>query len=39
MEHLGITGRASESKRRRRLNLFVEEALAKLGARLRVCDL
>ncbi len=39
MEHLGITGRASESKRRRRLNLFVEEALSKLGARLRVCDL
>jgi len=39
MEQLGITSRASESKRRRRLNLFVEGALTKLGARLRVCDL
>ncbi len=36
---LGVTPADSESKRRRRLNLFVEEALAKLGRHLETCDL
>jgi hypothetical protein len=39
MEQLDINHAASESKRRRRLNLFIEEALAKLGARLKTCDI
>lgn len=39
LEHLGIGGAASESKRRRRLNLFIEEALSKLGRRLETVDL
>lgn len=39
LEQLGVTPSDSESKRRRRLNLFIEEALAKLGRRLEHCDL
>lgn len=38
LEQLGLTAGDSESKRRRRLNLFIEEALAKLGRRLEVAD-
>lgn len=39
LERLGVTRQASESKRRRRLNLFLGEALAKLGRKLESCDL
>lgn len=39
LEHIGIRASASESKRRRRLNLFIAEALAKLGRQLESCDL
>lgn len=39
LEQLGVKREDSESKRRRRLNLFIEEALAKLGRRLEICDL
>lgn len=38
LEQLGLLPQDSESKRRRRLNLFIEEALAKLGRRLEVAD-
>lgn len=36
---LGLAASASESKRRRRLNLFIDEALARLGRKLEDCDL
>ncbi len=36
---IGIAGSASESKRRRRLNLFIEEALSRLGRALDKADL
>jgi hypothetical protein len=39
LENMGIPPSASESKRRRRLNLFIEEALSKLGRELEICDL
>ncbi len=37
--HLGLPVDASESKRRRRLNLFIESALSRLGAELENHDL
>jgi hypothetical protein len=39
LEQLGVPAESSESKRRRRLNLFIDEALARLGGALRECDL
>ncbi len=39
LDHLGAARGDSESKRRRRLNLFIEEALAKLGRQLETCDI
>ncbi|HEX2748951.1 MAG TPA: hypothetical protein VHM91_13180 [Verrucomicrobiales bacterium] len=39
LEQLGVSPAASESKRRRRLNLFIDEALARLGRTLETCDL
>jgi hypothetical protein len=39
LEQMGIGPSASESKRRRRLNLFIDEALARLGRKLEDCDL
>ena len=39
LERLGLSRGASESKRRRRLNLFLGEALSKLGRKLESCDL
>ncbi|MFN0128483.1 MAG: hypothetical protein ACKV19_17550 [Verrucomicrobiales bacterium] len=38
LEHMGIDPSASESKRRRRLNLFIEEALVRLGRALEKAD-
>jgi len=39
LEQAGLEAGASESKRRRRLNLFIEEALARLGRALEHADL
>lgn len=39
LEQAGLESGASESKRRRRLNLFIEEALARLGRALEHADL
>lgn len=39
LEQLGVPLNSSESKRRRRLNLFIDEALARLGRKLSDCDL
>jgi hypothetical protein len=39
LEQLGVPPASSESKRRRRLNLFIDEALARLGKALGECDL
>ena len=39
MEHLGVTPADSESKRRRRLNEFIDNALSCLGRALHECDL
>jgi hypothetical protein len=39
LEQLGISASASESKRRRHLNVFLDEALARLGRALQECDL
>jgi len=39
LEHLGVTPADSESKRRRRLNEFIDGALARLGRALHECDL
>ena len=39
LEQLGISASDSESKRRRHLNLFIDEALARLGRALQECDL
>jgi hypothetical protein len=39
LEQAGLSAGDSESKRRRRLNLFIEEALARLGRALEQADL
>lgn len=39
LEQAGLEATASESKRRRRLNLYIEEALARLGRALEHADL
>jgi len=39
LEQMGIGPSASQSKRRRRLALFIDEALARLGRKLEDCDL
>lgn len=39
LEQLGIPASASESKRRRHLNLIIDESLARLGRALQECDL
>ncbi len=39
LQQLGISADSSESKRRRHLNLVIDDALARLGRALRECDL
>jgi hypothetical protein len=39
LEQMGVEPSASESKRRRRLNEFIDDALARLGRALQECDL
>ncbi len=39
LEQMGVSSAASESKRRRKLNLILDDALSRLGRALHECDL